>query len=80
MYKLTYKKGARVVKHYVARVNRPQTNGEVERFFQSYKTEYAAGTFRHIGAYIKHYNEQRPHMSLRYKTPMEFWNELKSVP
>jgi putative transposase len=29
------------IKHYVARVNRPQTNGKVERFFLSYKTEYA---------------------------------------
>ena len=26
------------IKHYVARVNRPQTNGKVERFFLSYKT------------------------------------------
>jgi len=29
------------IKHYVARVNRPQTNGKVERFFLTYKTEYA---------------------------------------
>lgn len=29
------------IKHYVARVNHPQTNGKVERFFLTYKTEYA---------------------------------------
>lgn len=67
------------IKHYVARVNRPQTNGKVERFFLSYKTEFATGTFRGIGDYIKHYNEARPHMSLNYRTPKEVWDELKNV-
>lgn len=65
------------IKHYVARVNRPQTNGKVERFFLSYKTEYTTGTFKNIKDYIKHHNEARPHMSLNYKTPKEVWEELK---
>jgi putative transposase len=64
------------IKHYVARVNRPQTNGKVERFFLSYKTEYATGSFSNIKDYIKHYNESRLHMSLNYKTPKEIWDEL----
>ena len=64
------------IKHYVARVNRPQTNGKVERFFLTYKTEYATGTFNNIGQYIKHYNESRLHMSLAYKTPKEVWDGL----
>jgi putative transposase len=64
------------IKQYVARVNRPQTNGKVERFFLSYKTEYATGTFNNISEYIKHYNEIRLHMSLNYKTPKEVWGEL----
>jgi putative transposase len=67
------------IKHYLARVNRPQTNGKVERFFLTYKTEYATGTFNNIDEYIKHYNNKRPHMSLNYKTPKEVWNELKTV-
>ena len=67
------------IKHYVARVNRPQTNGKVERFFLSYKTEYATGTFTNITDYIKHYNTARPHMSLNYKTPQGVWNEFKNV-
>lgn len=67
------------IKHYVARVNRPQTNGKVERFFLTYKTEYATGSFRNISDFIKHYNEERLHMSLSYKTPKEVWDEL-SVP
>ena len=65
------------IKHYVARVGRPQTNGKVERFFLSYKTEFATGSFSNIKQYIKHYNEARPHMSLNYKTPKEVWEELK---
>lgn len=65
------------IKHYLARVNRPQTNGKAERFFLSYKTEYATGSFKTINDYIKHYNETRPHMSLNYKTPKEVWEELK---
>jgi putative transposase len=65
------------IKHYLARVNRPQTNGKVERFFLSYKTEFATGTFKNITEYIQHYNEKRPHMSLSYKTPQEVWEEHK---
>ena len=67
------------IKHYIARVNRPQTNGKAERFFLSYKTEYATGSFSSFGDYIRHYNEDRPHMSLSYKTPKEIWNQMKSV-
>ena len=66
------------IKHYLARVNRPQTNGKIERFFLTYKTEYTTGTFKNINDYIKHYNNERPHMSLNYKTPQEVWNELKN--
>lgn len=66
------------IKHYLARVNRPQTNGKVERFFLSYKTEFATGTFTNMKDYVQHYNEQRLHMSLHYRTPKEVWDELVS--
>lgn len=67
------------IKHYVARVNRPQTNGKVERFFLTYKTEYITGTFDGIKDFIKHYNEARLHMSLGYKTPKEVWDSFKNT-
>lgn len=67
------------IKHSLARINRPQTNGKVERFFRTYKEEYATGTFSSLGDYIKHYNEVRLHMSLHYKTPKEVWNDLTNV-
>jgi len=64
------------IKHCLARINRPQTNGKVERFFLSYKTEFITETFTNIKDYMRHYNEQRPHMSLNYRTPKEIWDEL----
>jgi len=67
------------IKHCLARVNRPQTNGKVERFFRTYKEEYATGSFSSFGDFVKHYNEVRLHMSLHYKSPKEVWDELKSV-
>jgi putative transposase len=68
------------IKHSLARVNRPQTNGKVERFFRTYKEEYATGSFSSFGDFIKHYNEVRLHMSLHYKTPKEVWEDLKCKP
>jgi len=66
------------IKHCLARVNRPQTNGKVERFFRTYKEEFLIGTFANLKDFMQHYNEKRLHMSLQYKTPKEVWNELVS--
>lgn len=65
------------IKHVLARVNRPQTNGKVERFFKTYKEEYASSVFSNLKDYIKYYNEERIHMSLHYRTPSEAWEECK---
>jgi transposase InsO family protein len=65
------------IKHVLARVNRPQTNGKVERFNLTYKTEYINGNFQNLPDFIKFYNEERLHMSLGYKTPKSIWDELK---
>ena len=65
------------IKHSLARVNRPQTNGKVERFFRTYKEEYITNTFSSLNEFIKHYNEVRLHMSLHYKTPKEVWDDFK---
>jgi len=66
------------IKHYLARVNRPQTNGKAERFFLSYKTEFITETFTSLKDYVLHYNEKRLHMSLNYKTPKQMRDELIS--
>ena len=67
---------SRGIKHVLARVNRPQTNGKIERFFLTYKTEFMTGSFTNVKDYVRHYNEERPHMSLAYKTPTQVWQEL----
>jgi len=67
------------IHHYVAGINRPQTNGKVERFFETYKKEYSTSTFKGIKDFITHYNENRLHMSLGYRTPKEVWDELTDV-
>lgn len=64
------------IKHCLARINRPQTNGKIERFFLTYKQEYAVGCFGNIKDFVRHYNEERPHMSLNYRTPKDVWDEL----
>ena len=66
------------IKHYLARVNRPQTNGKAERFFLTYKTEYITEVFTNINDFMKHYNTVRLHSSLNYKTPYQTWSELKT--
>jgi len=68
------------IKHCLARINRPQTNGKVERFFRTYKEEFATGSFPSLKDFMRHYNEDRPHMSLLYKTPKQVWKELKCKP
>lgn len=64
-------KGVRV-RHVVGRVQHPQTNGKMERFFRTVRTK--APDFPTFEAFIRWYNERRPHMSLdfdRAETPLE---------
>jgi len=65
------------IKHCLARKNHPQTNGKIERFFLTYKTEFMVASFATIEEFIRHYNEERPHMSLNHKTPGQVWGELR---
>lgn len=58
------------IKHILGRIHHPQTNGKIERWFGTYKQEYDE-RFTNIEQFIRFYNEERPHMSLKYLTPME---------
>jgi hypothetical protein len=57
----------------------PEQNGTIERFFQSLKEECVwqhlfpsfAAARREIAAWIRWYNEARPHQALGYRTPRE---------
>jgi putative transposase len=63
-------------------------NQRIERFFRSYKWEklyledYETGhQLRDITKeYIEYYNNKRPHQSLEYKTPAEYYNSRVQLP
>jgi len=60
------------IKHILARVNHPQTNGKLERFYGVY--EQKQHQFKSIGEYVQWHNEIKPHLSLNIEaleTPIQ---------
>ena len=63
---------------------RPQTNGKVERWFQSALREclYAAPLASErdralaLRRFVRYYNAERPHLALRGRTPLQRLTEL----
>jgi putative transposase len=63
------------IKHIVARVKHPQTNGKIERFFG--EVERRIQKFRSIDEIVIWHNEIKPHSSLNYDEPYNaFWYRL----
>jgi putative transposase len=60
----------RGIKHILGRVHHPQTNGKIERWFGSYKTEFDE-RFNNIDEYLIFYNERRIHQGINYKKPID---------
>jgi len=62
----------------VARINHPQTNGKIERFFGL--LEQKIHLFNSIEEFVYWYNYVKPHMSLNFdelETPYQaFWRKL----
>ena len=58
------------IKHILGRVHHPQTNGKIERWFGTYKTEFDE-RFETLDAFLKFYNEVRIHQSIGFKRPIE---------
>lgn len=64
------------IKHILASVHKPTTNGKIERWFLTFRLEIHK--FKSLQDFVEFYNKQRPHMSLSYKTPFEvFERDLK---
>ncbi|MCP4355106.1 MAG: transposase family protein [Proteobacteria bacterium] len=67
------------IKHRYTRPYRPQTNGKIERFWKTLKSELLDDyVFKdmeelehHLAGFLVYYNEERPHQSLGGKTPQE---------
>ena len=74
------------INHTRTMVNTPKGNAVIERFFRSLKQEcvwlHKFENFEQskevIDKWIKEYNEERPHQSLDYATPAEFYLEKVS--
>ena len=65
------------ITHTLCKVGRPQSNGKIERFFQTYDKH--RWRFDSLERFIEYYNDQRPHQSLRYddlETPAEAFDRL----
>jgi putative transposase len=54
------------IKHILCRVNHPQTNGKLERFYGVY--EQKRHQFKSIDDYVHWHNEVKPHLSLNIET------------
>ena len=69
------------IEHALCKVGRPQSNGKIERFFQTYeKHRWRVGT---LDEFLTFYNEERPHMSLDWdnlETPAEDFDRLLPWP
>ena len=65
------------IKHIVARVKHPQTNGKIERFFG--EVERKIVRLGSIDKVVRWYNVIKPHMSLNWDEPCNvFWYRLPS--
>jgi transposase InsO family protein len=65
------------IKQTLCKVGRPQSNGKIERFYQTY--EKHRWRFDSLDTFVEYYNEQRPHRSLKYddqETPAETFDRL----
>jgi putative transposase len=63
------------IRHILSRVNHPQTNGKLERFYGVY--EQKQHQFKSIDDYVHWHNEVKPHLSLNFDTPIKvFYRKL----
>ena len=65
------------IKQTLCAVGRPQTNGKIERFFQTYEKQ--RWRFPSLERFLDFYNKERPHMSLNWdelETPYEAFDRL----
>ena len=68
----------RGVKHILCRVNHPQTNGKLERFYGVY--DQKRSQFRGTDEYVRWHNEVKPHLSLDFEnleTPIQAFHRKK---
>jgi len=66
------------ITHILGGIGKPTTLGKIERWFRTYDQEHTK--FQLHRKFIEYYNYERPHMSLKYKTPAEvYFNDVPNV-
>lgn len=58
------------IKHILGRVHHPQTNGKIERWFGTYKSEFQPARWT-LNEYLKLYNYERRHQGIGYAKPYQ---------
>ena len=58
------------INHILGRVHHPQTNGKIERWFGTYKTEFNKERDTLI-SFVDYYNKERLHQGIHYQVPLE---------
>ena len=69
------------IMHTLCKFGRPQSNGKIERFYQTYEKQ--RWRFDGLDEFIEFYNEIRPHMSLDWdnlETPSDAFDRLLPPP
>lgn len=70
------------IKHIFIRPGHPQSNGKIERWFGSYKTEFPRMNYDKVTdcmSWVQYYNFERLHQSLNYETPAHVYLNVNSI-
>ena len=63
------------IEFWTSRRNHPQTNGKMEKWFDTFKKRKKKHPDETLQEFVKWYNEERIHHALDYKTPEEVYRE-----
>lgn len=63
------------IEFWTSRRNHPQTNGKMEKWFDTMKKRFKKHPEETLKEFVKWYNEERIHHALDYKTPEEVYKE-----
>jgi len=63
------------IEFWTSRRNHPQTNGKMEKWFDTLKKRMKKHSGEPLQDFVCWYNEQRIHHALNYKTPEEVYKE-----
>ena len=63
------------IEFWTSRRNHPQTNGKMEKWFDTMKKRFKKHPEESLQEFVKWYNEVRIHHALEYKTPEEVYQE-----